>query len=143
MTDIHDILSDFTWDNYKDITEELTRVNLVDLDGEMARQATIYSYYYGLMSAAKSDANKLESDLHRLMGVLRSGFKASSSTKLTAKDLDDLVLSSPEYDKASSEVRELNFKYEILKGLTRALEHKKDMLVQLSSNRRAETKLYN
>jgi len=33
-------------------------------------------------------------------------------------------------------------KYTLLKGLVSSLDHKKDMLVQLSSNRRAETNLY-
>ena len=62
--------------------------------------------------------------------------------KLTAKDLDDIVESTSEYAVYTKSVTDASFQYTLLKGLVSALEHKKDMLVQLSSNRRAETNLY-
>ena len=68
--------------------------------------------------------------------------KNSSTTKQTAKDLDDFVMSEPEFALYTKKVNDAQFKYTLLKGLVSSLEHKKDMLVQLSSNRRAETNLY-
>ena len=66
----------------------------------------------------------------------------SSTTKLTAKDLDDLVLADDSFVVAQKEVNEATFKYELLKGLVKALEQKKDMLQQVSANKREEIKLY-
>lgn len=143
MTNIDELLADFNWDNYRGLSDSLTAINLVDLDNELSRQASIFSYYSGLMSAAKRQLADLEADLNRLSGTVRSTLKRGSSVKLTAKDLDDLVFCDAEYISQNEQVNQASFRYDVLKGLCRALEHKKDMLVQISSNRRAETKLYN
>ena len=141
MIDIR-VLEDFTWDNYREISDALVKFNDHDIDEEMMRQASLYSYYYGLMCAAKKSMNDLDADLTRLSAKLRSGYKSSATGKLTAKDLDDLVLADDSYRAAQQEVNDATFKYELLKGLVRALEQKKDMIVQVSANKREETKLY-
>ena len=143
MTNIQELLAAFNWDNYRELSDSLTQVNLVDLDNELGRQASIFSYYSGLMSAAKRELGDAEADLNRLSGTVRSNLKRGSSVKLTAKDLDDLVFCDEDYITQNEQVNQASFRYDVLKGLCRALEHKKDMLVQISSNRRAETKLYN
>ena len=135
-------LDDFTWENYKDISDALVKFDEFSIDNEMLRQASIYSYYYGLMGAAKKQVNDLDADIARLSAKLRSGYKHSATGKLTAKDLDDLVLADDSYQMALTEVNDATFKYELLKGLVRALEQKKDMLQQVSANKREETKLY-
>lgn len=141
MIDIR-VLEDFTWDNYREISDALVKFNDHDIDEEMMRQASLYSYYHGLMCAAKKSMNDLDADLTRLSAKLRSGYKSSATGKLTAKDLDDLVLADDSYRAAQQEVNDSTFKYELLKGLVRALEQKKDMIVQVSANKREETKLY-
>ena len=140
---LQDLLTNFKWDNYKDISDALTEVNQADIEKEMAQQASMYSYYHGLMASAKHELNDLQKDLQRTVSQLRAGHKQGSSVKLTAKDLDDLVFGDQRYDDLQTTVNDASFRYDVLKGLCRALEHKKDMLVQISSNRRAETKLYN
>jgi len=142
MYELNDTLQDFTWENYKDISDALIQFDEGEVENEMFRQASIYSYYYGIMSAAKRDMNDLSGDVVRLLAKLRSGYKHSATGKLTAKDLDDLVFADESYQTAQDEVNEATFKYELLKGLVRALEQKKDMLQQVSANKREETKLY-
>lgn len=142
MNDLTELLDDFTWENFTDISNSLVRFDERHIDDEMLRQASIYSYYHGLMVAAKRRMNDLETDLTRLTAQLRSGHKHSTPTKLTAKDLDDLVESDEAYVSGSKDVNDATFKYELIRGLVKALEQKKDMLVQVSSNKRAETKLY-
>jgi hypothetical protein len=73
---------------------------------------------------------------------LRKSTKAESGVKLTAKDLDDIVMSNATYSALQNSADDAVFKYEMLKGLVRALEQKKDMLQQVSANKREETKLY-
>jgi len=142
MTDLIESLEDFTWDNYKDISDALTEFSEFQIDNEMMRQASVYSYYYGLMCAAKNDMNNKSVELTQFISKFRKEAKAKSVAKLTAKDLDDLVFSDPQYGLLQSEVNQASFKYELLKGLVRALEHKKDMIIQVSANKREETKLY-
>jgi hypothetical protein len=136
------VLEDFTWENYRDISDALVKFHDNNIDEEMQRQASLYSYYHGLMCAAKKSMNDLDADLTRLSAKLRSGYKSSATGKLTAKDLDDLVLADDSYGVAQGEVNEATFKYELLKGLVKSLEQKKDMLQQVSANKREEIKLY-
>jgi len=135
-------LEDLTWENYVDITNELTRCDRDEIDGEMARQASIYSYYQGLLSVAKKSLDEASLDLTKYCAQTRKERKEGSSVKQTAKDLDDFVESSHEFMVYNGKVNDAQFKYTLLKGLVSSLEQKKDMLVQMSSQRRAETNLY-
>jgi hypothetical protein len=142
MEDLTVLLEEFTWDNYKTISDAVVKFDEYNIDNEMFRQASIYSYYYGLMGAAKKRMNDLDTELVRLSSTLRRDYKNGTIKKLTAKDLDDLVFADETFVTAQKEVSEATFKYELLKGLVRALEQKKDMLQQVSANKREETKLY-
>ena len=142
MDDLTVLLQDFTWENYKDISDAVVKFDEFNIENEMFRQASVYSYYYGLMGAAKKQMNDLDTELVRLSSVLRRDYKENSTSKLTAKDLDDLVFSHADYIQATGACNEASFKYELLKGLVRALEQKKDMIQQVSANKREETKLY-
>jgi hypothetical protein len=135
-------LEDLTWENYVDIADSVTQYDKHEIDTEMARQASIYSYYQGLLSVAKNRLDEANLTLTKFCAVARKEKKNASTTKQTAKDLDDFVMSEPEFALYTKKVNDAQFKYTLLKGLVSSLEHKKDMLVQLSSNRRAETNLY-
>jgi hypothetical protein len=135
-------LEDLTWENYVDIANELTRCDQDEIDGEMARQASIYSYYQGLLSVAKKMLDETNLNLTKYCAQTRKNRKEGSSVKQTAKDLDDFVESSEEFVELNRLVNDAQFKYTLLKGLVASLEQKKDMLVQMSSQRRAETNLY-
>ena len=141
-TDLLEALEDITWENYVDIADGVTQFNKHEIDDELARQASIYSYYQGLLSIAKKRLDDSNLDLTKFTAQTRKDQKAATTAKQTAKDLDDFVESSPEFAVYTSKVNDASFKYTLLKGLVSSLEHKKDMLVQLSSNRRAETNLY-
>ena len=141
-TDLLEALEDLTWENYVDIADGVTQFNKHEIDDALARQASVYSYYQGLLSVAKKRLDDANLDLTKFTAQTRKDQKASTAAKQTAKDLDDFVESSSEFAVYTSKVNDASFKYTLLKGLVSSLEHKKDMLVQLSSNRRAETNLY-
>ena len=142
MNALIESLEDITWENYKDISDALMEYNEHQIDDEMMRQASVYSYYHGLMCAAKKKMNECNLNITHFASDLRKTTKASSTVKLTAKDLDDIVFSDNTYSALQNSADEASFKYELLKGLVRALEHKKDMIIQVSANKREETKLY-
>ena len=141
-TDLLEALEDLTWENYVDIADAATQYDKHNIDDEMAKQASIYSYYQGLLSVAKKRLDDANLTLTKYTAQARKEQKSATTVKQTAKDLDDFVESSPEFAVYTTGVNEASFKYTLLKGLVSALEHKKDMLVQLSSNRRSETNLY-
>jgi|TARA_Y100000310_G_scaffold334388_1_gene414062 hypothetical protein len=136
-------LEDLTWENYVDVADAVTQFDKHEIDTELARQASVYSYYQGLLSVAKKSLDDANLELTKFTAQTRKDKKQHSfPKKLTAKDLDDIVESTPEFTVYIKSVNDASFKYTLLKGLVSALDHKKDMLVQLSSNRRAETNLY-
>jgi hypothetical protein len=141
-TDLLEALEDLTWENYVDIADAATKFDKHEIDSELAKQASVYSYYQGLLSVAKNKLDKANLELIKYTAQTRKEKKGSTLAKQTAKDLDDFVESSAEFAVYTESVNECSFKYTLLKGLVSSLEHKKDMLVQLSSNRRAETNLY-
>jgi len=142
MQEIIETLEDFTWENYKYISDALVKFDDNNVENEMLRQASIYSYYHGLMCAAKRQMNTRSIELTQFMSKLRKEAKFGSSVKLTAKDLDDLVFAEEQYRVRQQILDDATFKYELLKGLVKSLEQKKDMLQQVSANKREETKLY-
>ena len=135
-------LEDLTWENYVDVADAVTQFDKHEIDTELARQASVYSYYQGLLSVAKNRLDQANLELTKFTAQIRKEKKSSTVAKQTAKDLDDFVESNPDFAVYSEKANEASFKYTLLKGLVSALDHKKDMLVQLSSNRRAETNLY-
>jgi len=142
MRELIESLDDFTWENYKDISDALVSFTDHAVEDEMFRQASIYSYYHGLMSMAKRRMNECNLNITHFASNLRKTTRTESASKLTAKDLDDIVLSDDTHSALQNRSDDAVFKYEMLKGLVRALEQKKDMLQQVSANKREETKLY-
>jgi|TARA_R110000851_G_scaffold262004_1_gene414537 adenine C2-methylase RlmN of 23S rRNA A2503 and tRNA A37 len=141
-TDLLEALEDLTWENYVDIAEKATLVDKNNLDDDLVRHSSIYSYYQGLLSVAKKRLDEANLDLTTYTATTRKEKKSSTIAKQTAKDLDDFVESNDEFRVYTQRANEAAFKYTLLKGLVSSLDHKKDMIVQLSSNRRAETNLY-
>lgn len=132
-------------DSYFNLVEELTNINKNDIDGELIRQSSIYSYYAGLLSKAKFDLDKDTYSLEAKSSELRkSEFLRCKSTgeKATDKYLDSYVFSHPDYISVTDKLALSSYRYNLLKSLITALDHKRDCLIQLSSNQRAETKLY-
>ena len=130
-------------EEYFDIVEETTRVDANNLEDAMVRQSSIYASYSTMACMAKVDMERANRELEKFASMTRKQIKSESSSKMTAKDLDDAVFSHFDYDGYNDKYLEAKQKYEFLKGLVMSLNHKKDMLVQLSSHQREEKKLYN
>jgi len=141
--ELMDIYNDLTWDNYYELSDAIVKFDKHNIETEMMRQASQYSYWQGLCSMAKRDLDYANLKFTQFVASTRKNFKKESSVKLTAKDLDDLVESTDSYTLYNKSIMDANYKYTMIKGLVQALEQKKDMLQQLSANNRAETKLYN
>jgi len=142
MKSLKDFLQEFNWEGYHILSEELLKFDDHSVDAELSHQASTYSFFHAVMCLAKKELSDAEAEHMQFMSRLRRDIKNDSSSKQTAKDLDDAVLSDDKNREHQNRVNELSFRYELLKGLVRALEQKKDMLQQVSANKREETKLY-
>jgi len=143
MLDILKAYDDFTWENFTLIGKELSNIDRENINGELAQHPVLFQQYVSLVALSKRQLDETTTYLNLTTSRIRKDFKQSSfPKKLTAKDLDDLVFVDHEYTAAADKVTVANHKYLMVKGMVSAMEHKKDCLIQLSSNSRQETRLY-
>jgi len=137
-----EVVEDLTFENYVEIAEALTKFDRHEIDKEMNRQASVYSYYQGLLSVAKKRLDEANLELTRYIAKTSNEKQRSTPTKISVKATMDFVESRDDFALYNQKVIDASEKYTMFKGLVSSLDQKKDMLVQLSSNRRAETNLY-
>jgi hypothetical protein len=139
-------LDEFDEDIYFTLTQELSRIDRDDIVGELSKHPSVYSYYNGLMIMQKSKVDKGNNNLIHFYSTVRrdeADSNKSKGSKATATYLDDFVNSNKEYLDFKNKIEQDEKIYLLLKAICTMLEHKKDMLIQLSANLRSETKLYN
>ena len=138
-------LEDLTWRSYIEISQAISFVDETKINSELAESATRYTYWSGLLAMAKKnlDDAKLKFDQHvAIISEETRADLAEKSGKVTDKKVMAVVESNPLYGAARESVIEAELKYNLMRNLTEALKHRKDMLIQLSANSRKETDLY-
>ena len=131
--------------SFKDLSSDLCHIDKDMVDKELVNHPTVYTYYSGMLVKVKYLVDKLTSDFEIFCSQISNEemlANKNSGGKATAKYLEDFVRSHPSYQKMRTEVLALEEVYGYIKALCVGLEHKKDMIVQLSANKRSETKLY-
>ena len=143
MYDLLSAYKDFTWENFSLIGKELSRIDRDNLNGALLEHPVIFQQYMSLLALSKKELDEANGKLNLISYRLRKECRETNlHKKLTAKDLDALIGTDEEFLEAERTVNEESLKYLTVKGMVSALEHKKDVLVQLSANSRTETKLY-
>jgi hypothetical protein len=142
IKDIAEVLKDINEDNFPILVRDLCAINKDLITDELIKVPSVYAYWAGILTLVKKNRDLQELRLTSTGAALRKKYKEESGSKLTAKDLDDLVLSNTEYRDIQEEYIKKSNNYDMIKALVEALQHKKDMLVQLSANQRAESNLY-
>ena len=137
---------DMTWENYVLICDAIVTIDQSRLEDELTEQPVNYSHWAGLLARAKGELDLVNLGLTQFIArttrdIQEEAFKAGK--KKTAKDLDSLVESAPDYATYVEKVSRSNQKYLMIKGLVSALDQRMSSLVQLCSAKKAEMKLYN
>lgn len=134
-------------EKYIEIVEELSKINREDIEDELTQFSAYFSYYYGLQVKAKRNLDKAVFALDNYRSGVKTDIRKTttrldSGSKLTVEALNDMVNSKDDVKDLNSEVSRNEEIYGLMKGICLTLEHKKDMLVQLSANKRQEIKLH-
>jgi len=143
--DINEIVDNLDMETYNEICQSITKIDRSNMDVELSRHASHYSYYSAMQDLGKRKLDDGNLDLTMYMAQtrkLRTEECVGYAKKPTAKDLDDYVISQDEYRRLALQVNELTLKYNMLRSLVQSLGQKKDLLVQLSANMRAEKNIY-
>ena len=145
MNDLELDLKGITAETYPGIAREITNINSGNIDDELKKQASLYSWYHGLMATCKNKVRKSEADLEIFESLTRNdeySRRTVEGKKITEKIMEAYVKSRPEYRELLETKMDFETKYDLLRGIVNSLSHKKDTLVQMSSNARAEKNIY-
>ena len=137
-------LDDLTWETYVQLSDDLLKIDRLDLEKELANQAIMYAYYHGMLTEAKKRESLAEVAFATQAGKVRSEYRQehiADVRKPTAPDMQAAVDADPIVNLKKKELAAATEKVDYLKGLVRSMEQRKDCLIQLSSNARAEIKL--
>lgn len=129
-------------EKYKNVVIELSHIDRDNIDDDIANVPAIFSYYYGLMIRSKKILDDSKIALEFQKAKLGVSFKEEGA-KITATHLENLVLSNDGILSNIQEVSRNEEVYNYMKGICSTLEQRKDMLIQLSANKRQEIKLHN
>lgn len=133
-------LEALTLEQYHDVVAELSAIDRNRIEDELEHFPAYFSYYYGLMVRSKKNVDQaiiaLESYRSTFKNEIRKGGKK------TVDALNDEVNSLQEVQELNNTVSKNEEIYGLMKGICSTLDHKKDMLVQLSANKRQEIKLH-
>lgn len=134
------------WETYITLSESLTNIDALRVESELTSQPKLFSYYAGLFETAKKDVEKLEVSLTQ--AVANAKMEATDALKAegvrpTGALLETHAESDSRVVSLNEELTTVKYKMGLLRSLMQALSHKKDCLVQISANQRAEKGLYN
>jgi len=134
------------WQKYIELADNLAKIDKTYLDTELGHHASIFAYYSGLLNEAKSQSELNQHYLDKLEADIRSTedakYRLENKSKPTDKYLESKVLSNEGYSDLKEKKLALDHRFNLLKGLISSLEHRKDCLIQISSNSRKEMGIY-
>lgn len=132
---IEKVLTGTDLENNLDINE-ITSINRESLSDEFVNQASKYAWYASLLahSKAKREKAKLALDIKEaeLSSRVRQGM-VQQGVKVTEGAINEIVLGLNEYSQVYMNWIATKEETDILDGLVKALEQRKDMLVAYGS----------
>jgi hypothetical protein len=146
MNNLEAQLNDITEEAYPDIVREITKLDPSKIDDELGRQASLYSWYYGLLAMCKKKVREIDTEFEIFEASVRNREytrRIEAGEKVTEKIMESFVKCHEGYFTLARKKIDLETKYDLLKGIVTSLSHKKDTLIQMSSNARAEKNIYN
>lgn len=141
-----DSVLSLTLEDYQEVCDKIMAIDKHNMDEELANHAVVYAHYHGLLIHVERIMDRLSLQFDQYKAITKNeeiSRNKNNGGKVTVTYLEDYVISQDEYKTKQEEIFELQEIFGWLKAITTSLEHKKDMLIQLSANHRSETKLYN
>ena len=133
---------DLDWELYITLSESLLMIDKFSLEDELVRHATMYSYYSGLSEYANRKSKDCANEIEAYEAELKNSARNTLS-KTTVAAIQDYVSTDITLQGMKKDLEDKTYKYGLLKSLITSMQHRKDLLVQLSANSRAETKMIN
>jgi len=133
---------DLDWELYITLSESLLEIDKFSIEEELMGHSTMYSYYSGLSEYANRKSKECANEIEAYEAELKNSARNTLS-KTTVAAIQDYVSTDITLQDMKKDLEEKTYKYGLLKSLITSMQHRKDLLIQLSANSRAETRMIN
>lgn len=124
-------------DDYRIVVRQVLRVG-DDLHSQFKAQAMLYGRVAHFSAQAKRHVRELKSEIDVLAAKLRKIITRRSGRRLTKDEMSAALTRKKSYRLKQKQLNDAVYHEDIISGLLRALEHKKDCLTQLGAASRHE-----
>ena len=131
-------------ETYLEITKQYLRTDEHNLDKALYQHSGVYAFFGAVLAYAKNKMDEASSRVDHTEARVREERRAElldAGKKATDRALDAYVKTVPEVQECETDHRTCTHRDNLAKNIINSLDHQKDMLVQISANKRAETKL--
>lgn len=131
-------------DKYQHYVKAYTSLNSNSVDSLLEKLPTHHAFFGGVYAYARSQYDQSVATMERVEAELKIKFRNQLLTegkKATVDATTSEVLACPEYQSVKAATENAQYKMLLAKNLLNSLEYARDMLVQISANRRHESKL--
>lgn len=119
-------------------------INSTKINSELAEQPSKYAWYGVLSEFARATSTELKQKLDTLWSELYLAVRKQAveeGLKLTEETVSSMVRTDKRYQELEQQYLEAKKQEQLLLVARQAFEHRKDMLISLASNLRAEADL--
>ena len=129
---------------FKGNLRDVVQIKEADLSEEFVKQPSLYAWFATLCEFASAEVETQKMNLSILRANLDGEKRvelADSGKKATETMVNSAITVDPKHQGAETALIESKRQYGILKGIVKALEQRKDMLIQIGSTKRQELSL--
>ena len=124
---------------YDGTIKDILQINEATLTDEFMKQPSTYAYFAALSEFAVADVESKKLSFSVMEANLDSQKRLElKETKVTEAVIKSAIVKDKKYQLMAEELIEAERQLGILKALVKALEQRKDMLIQLGSTKRLE-----
>jgi len=131
-------------DTYLDITKRYLKVDEHNVDKALFQHTGVYAFFGAVLAYAKRELDKCSNEYEYTEATCREARRSellSDGKKATDRALDAYVKTVSTIKEKGRLKEAASYKYHLSKNIVNSLDHQKDMLIQISANKRAESKL--
>jgi len=114
------------------------------MDKALEKHTSVYAFFCAILSYAKRILDEVEVEYEYTEARVKEDRREDQllkGKKVTEGSLHSYAKMSPKIKELQLEILEAQHKYNLAKNIVASLDHQKDMLVQMSANKRAEINL--
>ena len=132
-------------ETYMDITKKYLRVDESNIENALFQHTGVYAFFGAVLAYAKREVDRASNDKEREEATVRESRRSElveEGKKATDRALDAYVKTVASVQGMEDRHEACTHKYHLAKNIINSLDHQKDMLVQMSANKRAEVRLH-